>query len=165
VSICPFKAATLGLEIEPAPRVRGCRTHEKASATTERRPALIRELLVIRIGADFGGTKIEVAALDANDNFIARMRAPNPGSYDAAIKTVCDLFAAAQNEAGEQSTIGVQKMPPAEFFSIYAMEPGYPRESNEWFTHVGRVPAKWNRCIFFSTAISFTRATFRSRSA
>jgi fructokinase len=73
----------------------------------ERRPGLIDELLVIRIGVDFGGTKIEVAALDADGNFLARMRVPNPGSYDAAIEAVCDLVAAAQNEVGEQGTIGV----------------------------------------------------------
>jgi hypothetical protein len=29
------------------------------------------------------------------------------------------------------------------------MEPRYLGESNQWFTHVGRVPAKWNRSIFF----------------
>lgn len=62
---------------------------------------------MIRIGVDFGGTKIEVAALSADGNFLARTRAPNPGSYDAAIKIVCELVAAAQNEAGEQGTIGV----------------------------------------------------------
>jgi hypothetical protein len=46
-------------------------------------------------------------------------------------------------------SIDAQQMPPAEFFSTYAMEPHYLGESNRWFTHVGRVPAKWNRSIFF----------------
>lgn len=36
---------------------------------------------MIRIGVDFGDTKIEVAALDAAGNFLARVRAPNPGRF------------------------------------------------------------------------------------
>jgi hypothetical protein len=46
-------------------------------------------------------------------------------------------------------SIDAQQLSPAEFFSTYAMEPRYLGESNHWFTHVGRVPAKWNRAIFF----------------
>ena len=48
----------------------------------------------VRIGVDFGGTKIEVAALDARGEFLARVRAANPGGYEAAIRTVCDLVGA-----------------------------------------------------------------------
>ncbi len=33
---------------------------------------------MIRIGVDFGGTKIEAAAVDAEGRFQARVRAPNP---------------------------------------------------------------------------------------
>ena len=62
---------------------------------------------MIQIGVDFGGTKIEVAALDAAGNFLARVRAPNPGSYDASIRTVCELVAAAEAQAGGRGTIGV----------------------------------------------------------
>jgi Family of unknown function (DUF6445) len=40
-------------------------------------------------------------------------------------------------------------MAPAEFFATYGLAPRYLGESNAWFTHVGRVNARWNRCIFF----------------
>lgn len=62
---------------------------------------------MIRIGVDFGGTKIEAAALDPEGNFRARVRAPNPGSYEASIGTVCDLVAAAEAQAGGRGTVGV----------------------------------------------------------
>ena len=62
---------------------------------------------LIQIGVDFGGTKIEAAALDADGHFLSRVRAPNPGGYDAAIKSVCDLVAAAEAEAGGRGTVGV----------------------------------------------------------
>jgi hypothetical protein len=35
---------------------------------------------MIQIGVDFGGTKIEAAALNPEGAFLARIRAPNPGS-------------------------------------------------------------------------------------
>ena len=49
--------------------------------------------MLIQLGVDFGGTKIEAAALAPDGRFLARVRAPNPGSYDAAIATVRDLIA------------------------------------------------------------------------
>lgn len=61
----------------------------------------------LRIGVDFGGTKIEAAALDPEGSFLARVRAPNPGSYEASIKTVCDLVASAEAQAGASGTVGV----------------------------------------------------------
>ena len=61
----------------------------------------------IRIGVDFGGTKIEAAALDEDGNFLARVRAPNPGSYDASIRTVDELIAQAESQAGGRGTIGI----------------------------------------------------------
>lgn len=54
---------------------------------------------MIRIGVDFGGTKIEAAALDASGAIRARVRAPNPGGYDAALTTVRDLVGQAEAEA------------------------------------------------------------------
>ncbi len=39
---------------------------------------------MIRVGVDFGGTKIEAAALGPDGAFLARVRAPNPGDYDEA---------------------------------------------------------------------------------
>lgn len=57
----------------------------------------------MRIGVDFGGTKIEAAALTADGAFAARLREPNPGSYDAAIDTVARLIARVEAEAGATS--------------------------------------------------------------
>jgi fructokinase len=62
---------------------------------------------MIRIGVDFGGTKIEAAALDGEGRFQARVRAPNPGEYEAARAAVRDLVAEAEREAGAQGSIGI----------------------------------------------------------
>lgn len=62
----------------------------------------------MRLGVDFGGTKIEAALLDSNGEMRARRRAPNPGSYNAAIASVADLAAAVEAEAGVRAaTAGV----------------------------------------------------------
>ncbi|MFC3069768.1 ROK family protein [Phenylobacterium soli] len=58
---------------------------------------------MIRIGVDFGGTKIEAAALDAQGRFLARVRAPSPKAYDAALETVRDLVAEAERQAGARA--------------------------------------------------------------
>ena len=62
---------------------------------------------MIRIGVDFGGTKIEAAAVDAAGVIQARVRAPNPGSYDAALETVAVLVREAEAQAGVSGTVGV----------------------------------------------------------
>ncbi|VXC96612.1 Fructokinase [Sphingomonas sp. T1] len=62
---------------------------------------------MIQIGIDVGGTKIEAAALDANGQFLARVRSPNPGNYDGAIRTIGELIARAESEAGAMGSIGV----------------------------------------------------------
>jgi fructokinase len=62
---------------------------------------------MIRIGVDFGGTKIEAAALDGEGRFQARVRAPNPGEYEAARSVVRDLIAEAERQAGARGSIGV----------------------------------------------------------
>ncbi len=51
------------------------------------------------IGVDFGGTKIEAAALSVDGQFLSRHREPNPGNYDAAIRLVHDLIDRAEKEA------------------------------------------------------------------
>ena len=61
----------------------------------------------MRIGIDFGGTKIEAAALDASGAFIARIREPNPGTYDAAISLVADLITRVEAEAGPAHSVGL----------------------------------------------------------
>ncbi len=55
---------------------------------------------MIRFGVDFGGTKIEAAALDEAGAFVARVRKPNPGRYDAALDVVAELVADAESMAG-----------------------------------------------------------------
>ncbi len=49
------------------------------------------------IGVDFGGTKIEAAALSADGQFLSRHREPNPGNYDAAVRLVKDLIGRAED--------------------------------------------------------------------
>ncbi|MGH8189372.1 MAG: ROK family protein [Steroidobacteraceae bacterium] len=61
----------------------------------------------IRIGIDFGGTKIEAAALNAGGDFVARRRVPNPGSYDECIRAVADLVAELETTVGVRTTVGV----------------------------------------------------------
>ncbi len=54
---------------------------------------------MLYVGVDFGGTKIEAAALSADGEFLARHREPNPGNYADALKLVCDLIGRAETEA------------------------------------------------------------------
>jgi fructokinase len=61
----------------------------------------------IQIGVDFGGTKIEAAALDASGAFLARIRAPNPGSYDAALQAIVRLIEEIEAATGGKGTIGI----------------------------------------------------------
>jgi fructokinase len=60
-----------------------------------------------RIGVDFGGTKIEAAALGERGEFLSRVRAANPGDYDAAIQTVCALVDEVERAAGGRRAVGV----------------------------------------------------------
>lgn len=62
---------------------------------------------MIRIGVDFGGTKIEGAALDASGRVVARLRLPNPGAYDAAVEAVAEVVAEVEREAGGSGSVGV----------------------------------------------------------
>ncbi len=61
----------------------------------------------MQIGIDFGGTKIEAAALDEAGNYLLRIRQPNPGSYDGAISTVCGLVENIEQTTGQIGTIGI----------------------------------------------------------
>lgn len=60
-------------------------------------------------------------------------------------------FYESAREAGELADMSrdAQRLPRAEFFARYGLAPGYLTESNDWFTRVGGVEARWNRCIFF----------------
>jgi fructokinase len=63
---------------------------------------------MIRIGVDFGGTKIEAAALAPDGTFVARVRRRNPGDYAQSIEVVRELVAEAEHAAGvSQTTVGV----------------------------------------------------------
>jgi fructokinase len=63
---------------------------------------------MIRIVVDFGGTKIEAAALDESGRFVARARAANPGDYEGAIETVRELAGEVARQAGTPgATVGV----------------------------------------------------------
>ncbi|MBL8543370.1 MAG: ROK family protein [Hyphomonadaceae bacterium] len=62
----------------------------------------------MRLGIDFGGTKIEAALLDSQGEILARRRTPNPGSYEGAVRAVADLAARIEQEAGARArTVGV----------------------------------------------------------
>lgn len=61
----------------------------------------------MRIGVDFGGTKIEAAALDATGILLTRRRVPTPGTYDASIKAIVDLVAALEAELRVRASVGV----------------------------------------------------------
>lgn len=54
---------------------------------------------MLYIGVDFGGTKIEAAALSGSGEVLGRFREPNPGNYDEALKVVRDLIARVEAEA------------------------------------------------------------------
>ncbi len=63
---------------------------------------------MIRIGVDFGGTKIEAAAVNAEGGFASRVRAPTPKIYERAIETVVELVRRAETIAGARdASIGV----------------------------------------------------------
>jgi fructokinase len=47
---------------------------------------------MIRFGVDFGGTKIEVAALNEAGEFVARVRKPNPGELRRPRSTWCPAW-------------------------------------------------------------------------
>jgi fructokinase len=62
----------------------------------------------MRLGVDFGGTKIEGALLDSNGEILARQRVPNPGNYSAAVQAVADLTARIEQETGKRAgAVGV----------------------------------------------------------
>ena len=63
---------------------------------------------MIRIGVDFGGTKIEAAALDAEGRVRARVRGPSPPDYDQGLEAVRELVAEAERQAEARAArIGV----------------------------------------------------------
>ncbi len=55
---------------------------------------------MIRIGVDFGGTKIEAAALDADGRFLARVRVLTPEAYEDRLEATLEAVSEAERQAG-----------------------------------------------------------------
>ena len=55
---------------------------------------------MIRIGVDFGGTKIEAAALAPDGRVVVRRRTASPPHYEAGVAAVRELVAEVEREAG-----------------------------------------------------------------
>ncbi len=60
-----------------------------------------------RLGIDLGGTKTEIAALDAAGAIRLRRRAPTPPDYAGVIGLIGGLVEAAEAELGAQGTVGI----------------------------------------------------------
>lgn len=62
----------------------------------------------MRIGIDWGGTKIEGLALDHDGREIARHRVPTPkGDYEGCVRAIVGLVANLEDEAGQKGTVGI----------------------------------------------------------
>ena len=60
------------------------------------------------IGVDWGGTKIEAAALDADGAVLVRLRADTPRSdYAGCLRLIADLVAQIEAATGASGTVGV----------------------------------------------------------
>jgi fructokinase len=61
-----------------------------------------------RIGIDLGGTKIEIAVLDAGGEPVLRRRVPTPaGDYAATVEAIGRLVGEAERERGGRASVGV----------------------------------------------------------
>jgi fructokinase len=64
--------------------------------------------VILRIGIDLGGTKIELLALDAGGIELLRKRIPTPqGDYAATIAAVAALIGEAEGELKAKATVGI----------------------------------------------------------
>jgi fructokinase len=63
----------------------------------------------LAFGVDLGGTKIEIAALDRNNEMLLRRRIPTPaGDYDATIAAIAALVGGAERDLGARaSSVGI----------------------------------------------------------
>src|SRR5690348_7343910 len=62
----------------------------------------------MRIGVDFGGTKIEVAVLDTDGREIARQRAPTPhGDYEGCVRGIAGLVREISANLGATGPVGM----------------------------------------------------------
>src|SRR5512140_389955 len=61
-----------------------------------------------RIGIDLGGTKIEIAALDARGALLKRARIDTPaGDYAGTVKAIVSLVRSLESELGAGASVGV----------------------------------------------------------
>lgn len=64
--------------------------------------------MTLRIGIDLGGTKIEIVALTRDGVQLLRRRVPTPrGDYAATLATVAGLVRQAEDELGQQASVGI----------------------------------------------------------
>jgi fructokinase len=62
----------------------------------------------MRLGVDLGGSKIEVAVLDAQGRVRLRRREPTPqAGYDEALRLLASMIREAEREAGERCSVGI----------------------------------------------------------
>ncbi|KZL21033.1 Fructokinase [Pseudovibrio axinellae] len=62
----------------------------------------------MRIGLDWGGTKIELLALSNEGEELLRKRVPTPhNDYEGCLKAVLDLVTDAEAETGKRGTVGI----------------------------------------------------------
>jgi fructokinase len=60
-----------------------------------------------RIGVDLGGTKIEIAVLDAAAALQQRHRIPTPRGYDATVGAIADMVRQMEQALGGRASVGV----------------------------------------------------------
>src|SRR5215212_1543296 len=64
--------------------------------------------MVLRIGIDLGGTKIEALALDSGGREVFRTRIPSPQhNYAETLKAIASLVQAAEAQIGAKGSIGI----------------------------------------------------------
>lgn len=75
---------------------------------SKRAPALkMNGMGQYRIGVDLGGTKIEIAALDADGGMVIRRRIATPRGYDATLGGIASLVRDTEATLGESASIGI----------------------------------------------------------
>lgn len=63
---------------------------------------------MLRAGIDLGGTKIEIAVLDAAGDELLRRRVPTPqGDYARTVETIATLVEGAERDLGESVSVGL----------------------------------------------------------
>ena len=62
----------------------------------------------MRIGIDWGGTKLEIIAIDDDGEVLVRERTPTPrDDYQACIEAVCNLVLQTEEKTGQNGTVGI----------------------------------------------------------